>query len=160
MGYNKFRWWTNGKVKQPLPKSAPLLLKIRNGDFEYSPYFKEADDNRNESDRIYNTVMKTSTISNNIDRMHEAMDSGRMKRVKALKLDEVGNDDEFKRLNSLREALESEFGKCLWDKCLQRHRGKGTIEDMYWWYKKQCKMGYTPSEIAIKLGRKTTKGLR
>jgi len=31
---------------------------------------------------------------------------------------------------------------------------------MYWWYKKQCKIGLTPSEMAIQLGRKTTKGLR
>jgi len=43
---------------------------------------------------------------------------------------------------------------------LERQRGKGTTEDLYWWYKKQVKMGQTPSEIAISLGRKTTKGLR
>ena len=39
MGYNPFRWYTNGKRKKPLKKSEPLLLRIRNGDFEYSPYF-------------------------------------------------------------------------------------------------------------------------
>ena len=160
MGYNKFRWWTNGKMKKPLPKSAPLLLKIRNGDFEYSPYFSESEHNRNESDRIYNTIMKTSSLKNEMDRKYDAIDAGRMKRVKALKLDEVGCEDEFKRLKELREALADEFGKCLWDKCLERQRGKGTTEDMYWWYKKQCKMGITPSELAIKLGKKTTKGLK
>jgi len=160
MGYNKFRWWTNGRRKKPLPKSAPLLLKIRNGDFEYSPYFKEAEDNRKESDKIYESVMKTSSLKNEMDKRYDAIDAGRMKRVKALKLDEVGCEDEFKRLKELREALADEFGKCLWDKCLERQRGKGTTEDMYWWYKKQCKMGITPSELAIKLGRKTTKGLK
>ena len=61
------------------------------------------------------------------------------------------------RLHELKTELQLEFGKDLWDKCLQKQRGKGTTEDMYWWYKKQCKMGQTPSEIAITLGRKTTK---
>ena len=145
MGYNKFRWWTNGRRKKPLPKSAPLLLKIRNGDFEYSPYFKEAEDNRKESDTIYESVMKTSSLKNEMDKRYDAIDAGRMKRVKALKLDEVGCEDEFKRLKELREGFTDEFGRDLWDKCLERQRGKGTTEDMYWWYKKQCKMGTTPS---------------
>ena len=52
------------------------------------------------------------------------------------------------------------WGKCLWEKSLQRQRGKGTTEDLYFWYKKQVKMNVTPSELAIRLGRKTTKGLR
>ena len=41
MGYNPFRWYTKGRRKKPLKKSPPLLLKIRNGDFEYSPYFDD-----------------------------------------------------------------------------------------------------------------------
>ena len=73
---------------------------------------------------------------------------------------EVGVNEENIRLRQLRTELESEFGKDLWEKCLEKQRGKGTTEDMYWWYKKQCKMGTTPSEIAIALGRTTTKGLR
>jgi len=38
--------------------------------------------------------------------------------------------------------------------------GRGTTEDLYWWYKKKVGMGTTPSEMAIQLGRKTTKGLQ
>jgi hypothetical protein len=46
MAYNPFRYFTEGKYrKRPLKSKFPLLLKIRNGDFEYSPYFREADDN-------------------------------------------------------------------------------------------------------------------
>jgi len=43
MGYNPFRWYTNGRRKKPLKKSEPLLLRIRNGNFEYLPYFDEAE---------------------------------------------------------------------------------------------------------------------
>ena len=46
MAYNPFRYFTEGKYRRrPLKAKFPLLLKIRNGDFEYSPYFREADDN-------------------------------------------------------------------------------------------------------------------
>ena len=64
------------------------------------------------------------------------------------------------RLKKAAEELEKEFGKDLWDKSSERQRGKGTTEDLYWWYKKQCKMGQTPSELAIVLNRTTTRGLR
>ena len=44
-------------------------------------------------------------------------------------------------------------------KIFERQRGKGTTEDLYWWYKKQIIWQQTPSEMADRLGRKTTKGL-
>lgn len=153
MGYNKFRWFTNGKRKKPLPKSSPLLLRIRNGDFEYSPYFDEAKKERANGEEIYNEYMKTTLISDYTERQKEALQRSKMKRVKALKLEEVGNDEENKRLIALKEALTKEFGKDLWDNAMKRQRGKGTTEDLYWWYKKQCKLSYTPSELKIFLGK-------
>ena len=70
---------------------------------------------------------------------------------------EKGLEEENNRLQELKRRLKEEFGKCLWEK-QQRQRGKGTTEDLYWWYKKQVGMS-TTSELAIRLGRKTTKGL-
>jgi hypothetical protein len=161
MAYNPFRYFTEGKYRRrPLKAKFPLLLKIRNGDFEYSPYFREAKDNEKLYDGIYNGFMETSKINDIFDRRHEAHQLAKMKRIKAQKLMEVGVNEENIRLRQLRTELESEFGKDLWEKCLEKQRGKGTTEDMYWWYKKQCKMGQTPSELAIILGRTTTKGLR
>lgn len=160
MGYNPFRWYTSGKYrKKPLYSSAPLLLKIRNGDFEYSPFYKEAEDNHKMYDKMYNEYMNTSPIQNINDKKHEAHQHAKMKRIKAMKLEEKGWEEEQVRLAQLRKELESEFGKDLWEKCMERQRGRGTTEDMYWWYKKEVGMGMTPSEIAIQLGRKTTKGL-
>ena len=91
---------------------------------------------------------------------HEAHQYAKMKKIKADKLREKGLEEELTRLGELRRRLKEEFGKCLWEKSLQRQRGKGTTEDLYFWYKKQVKMNVTPSELAIRLGRKTTKGLR
>ena len=149
MGYNPFRWYTKGRRKKPLKKSAPLLLKIRNGDFEYSPYFDEVKVVRAEGKKIYDDYMKTTHISDILDRREEALKRSKMKRVKALKLMEEGDKEEKKRLRELRLELEKEFEKDLWDKSLQRQRGKGTTEDLYWWYKKQCKIGMTKSEYQI-----------
>ena len=161
MAYNPFRYFTEGKYrKRPLKSKFPLLLKIRNGDFEYSPYFREADDNEKLYNKMYNHFMETSLIVDMNDRKVEAHEFAKMKRIKQNKLMEVGIEEEQNRLHQLRKELTEEFGKDLWEKCLEKQRAKGTTEDMYWWYKKQCKMGQTPSELAIVLNRTTTRGLR
>lgn len=150
MAYNRFRWYTSKIRKKPLPKSSPLLLRIQNGDFEYSPYFDEAKYNRELAVEAYELTKKHALISDPAQLEMEALYASRMKRVKALKLDEVGDKDENKRLIELKNALTEEFGKDLWEKSMERKRGKGTTEDLYWWYKKQCKIGYTKSELQIR----------
>ena len=150
MAYNKFRWYTSKVRKNPLPKSAPLLRRIQNGDFEVSPYFDEAKYNRELAVEAYELTKKNALISDPAQLEMEALYAGRIKRVKALKLDEVGHTDEMRRLRELQRALAEEFEKDLWEKAMERKRGKGTTEDLYWWYKKQCKIGYTKSELQIR----------
>lgn len=160
MGYNPFRWYTSGKYrKRPLKSNAPLLLKIQNGDFEISPFYKEAEDNHKLYDKMYNEYVQNTHSKDEHSIKHEAHQYAKMKRIKAHKLEEKALEEEHMRLNELKKRLKEEFGKCLWEKSLERQRGKGTTEDLYWWYKKQTNMGQTPSEMAIALGRKTTKGL-
>ena len=162
MGYNPFRYFTEGKYrKRPLKSSAPLLLKIKNGDFEYSPYFLEAKDNEKLYNDMFNQYMETSGISNMNDRKVEAHQYAKMKRIKAQKLMEVGDKEEQLRLMQLRKELTNEFGQDLWEEAMDsKIGGRGTTEDLYWWYKKKVGMGQTPSEMAIQLGRNTTKGLQ
>ena len=160
MGYNPFRWYTSGKYrKRPLKSNAPLLLKIQNGDFEISPFYKEADDNHKLYNKMYNEYIQNSHSKDEHAIKNEAHQHAKLKSIKAHKLEEKALEEEHMRLNELKRRLKEEFGKCLWEKSLERQRGKGTTEDLYWWYKKQTNMGQTPSEIAISLGRKTTKGL-
>ena len=52
MGYNPFRWYTKGKKKR-LPINAHLFDKIKNGDFNYSHYYKEAESARKEYSSIF-----------------------------------------------------------------------------------------------------------
>ena len=160
MAYNPFRWFTKGSYrKKPLKSNSPLLLRIQNGDFEYSPFLREAVDEEQNYQNKFNEFMSTSMIDDINNKRVEAHEYAKLRRIASQKLMEKGLEEELTRLGELRKQLELEFGKDLWDKCLEKQRGKGTTEDMYWWYKKEVGMGTTPSEIAIQLDRKTTKGL-
>lgn len=159
MAYNKFRWWTKGRPNKPLKANAPLLLKIRNGDFDYSYMFAEAKQMRETSDKVYNEAYKNYGGTDEQNRIQSALEASQMKRVRALKLEFEANKDEQTLLYKLRSELSNEFGKDLWENAMLRSRGKGSLEDLYNWYKKQTKTGTTKSEIDIQLKRPNIKGL-
>jgi hypothetical protein len=159
MGYNKFRWWTKGRRNKPLPADAPLLLKIRNGDFDYSYMFNEALEMRQSAQKAYEQTYKNYGGNDEKNRIEVALEAGRMKRLKAIKLEMEAMKDEQTILWKLRKELEKEFGKDLWDKAMERSRGKGTLEDLYEWYRKNSKVKNPQSIQDIQLKRKNTKGL-
>lgn len=151
MAYNPFRWYTKGKYrKRPLKSKEPLLLRIQNGDFEYSPYLLESVDEEKNYHKKYDEFMKTSKMKDGLEKETDAHQYAKMRRIASQKLMEKGLEEEQTRLVELRRLLKEEFGKDLWDKCMEKQRGKGTTEDMYWWYKKQCGFTYTKSELAIR----------
>jgi hypothetical protein len=159
MSYNKFRWWTKGRPNKPLNADAPLLLKIRNGDFDYSYMFNEAASQRASAEESYSQTYKNYGGTDERNRKEAALEAGRMKRIKAIKLELEAFKNEEMLLWKFRKELTKEFEKDLWDKSLERQRGKGTLEDLYMWYKKQVKQGTTTSEFDIKYRRANTKGL-
>ncbi len=159
MGYNKFRWWTKGRPNKPLKADAPLLLKIRNGDFDYSYMFSEAIEMRETQHKVYQQAYDNYGGTDERNRIQAALEASQMKRVKALKLEFEANKDEQMLLWKLRSELTKEFGKDLWDKAMERSRGKGTLEDLYMWYRKNSKVKTPQSIQDIQLKRANTKGL-
>ena len=159
MAYNKFRWFTKGRPKKPLKEDAPLLLKIRNGDFDYSYMFNEARDVRKTAILASENAYKNYGGTDDKNRNEAAMEAGRMKRIKAIKLELEAFANENRILWKLQGDLKKEFGKDLWDKAMELKRGFKTIEDLYWWYKKRVKEVITKSEMDIKFKRANTKGL-
>jgi hypothetical protein len=159
MGYNPFRWWTKGRPNKPLKAEAPLLLKIRNGDFDYSYMFSEAKVVKESAKKASEDAYKNYGGTDEQNRIQASLEAGRMKRVKALKLEIEAEKNERLILWKLRKELTAEFGKDLWEKAMERQRGKGTLEDLYRWYKKQVREGTTKSEMDIQLKRTNTKGL-
>lgn len=159
MAYNKFRWWTKGRPNKPLKSEAPLLLKIRNGDFNYSYMFAEATEMRNTAIKSYEQTYTNYGGTDEKNRIEAALEASRMKRIKALKLELEAAKDEEKILLNLRQELKKEFGKDLWDKAMERQRGKGTLEDLYEWYRKNSKVKTPQSIQDIQLKRANTNGL-
>ena len=159
MGYNPYRWWTKGRPNKPLRADAPLLLKIRNGDYDYSYMFNEARIIKESAQKAYDETYTNYGGTDEKNRIEAALDVSRMKRVKSIKLELEAAIDEDRILWKLRKELEKEFERDLWDKAMERQRGKGTLEDLYWWYKKQVKQGTTTSEFDMKYNRPNTKGL-
>jgi hypothetical protein len=121
--------------------------------------FSEAIEMRETQHKVYQQAYDNYGGTDEQNRIQAALEASQMKRVKALKLEFEADKDEQTLLWKLRSELTKEFGKDLWDKAMQRSRGKGTLEDLYMWYKKQCKIGTTNSEIDIQLKRANTKGL-
>ena len=151
MAYSPFRWYTKGSYrKRPLKSNQPLLLRIQNGDFEYSPFLRESIDEEENYQNKFNEVMATSMINDEMDKKVEAHQYAKMRRIASQKLMEKGLEEEQTRLMELRTQLTNEFGKDLWGKCLEKQRGNGSTEDMYWWYKKQMGLTYTKSELQIR----------
>ena len=159
MSYNPYRWWTKGRKQKPLKADAPLLLKIRNGDFDYSYMFGEALEMRQSAQKAYDETYKNYGGTDERNRIEAALEAGRMKRVKAIKLEIEADKDENQILWKLRKELEKEFGKDMWDKAMERQRGKGTLEDLYEWYRKNSKVKNPQSIQDIQLLRLNTKGL-
>ena len=120
--------------------------------------FSEANEMKDTSQKTYEQAYNNYGGTDEKNRQEAALEASRMKRIKAIKLElEAGKDEEM-ILWRLKMELKKEFGKDLWEKSLERQRGKGTLEDLYWWYKKQVKEAITTSEIDIKFKRKNTYG--
>jgi hypothetical protein len=159
MGYNKFKWWTKGRKNKPLSANAPLLLKIRNGDFDYCYMFGEAKEMRDTQYRVYQQAYDNYGGTYEKNRIQAALEASQMKRLKALKLELEAHKEEQMILWRLRNEFTKEFGKDLWDKAMERQRGKGTLEDLYEWYRKNSKVKTPKSIQDIQLKRANTKEL-
>jgi len=121
--------------------------------------FDEARDVRKTAELASKNAYKNYGGTDIKNRNEVAMEAGRMKRIKAIKLELEAFANENRILWKLQGDLKKEFGKDLWDKAMELKRGFKTIEDLYWWYKKRVKEVTTKSEMDIKFRRANTKGL-
>jgi hypothetical protein len=150
--YNKFRWWSRGRKVKPLPENAPLLLKIINGDYEYSYMFDDAKHHRKEAEVAYQKAYQNYIGNTEIGRLEAAMGVGRMKRVKAVKAEIEAGMDEIRILDKFKRDLEKEFGFDYWVDIFGTGFD-GTTLELYFKYKELSKITQTPSEFDIKYKR-------
>lgn len=142
-----------------LNPEAPLLLKIRNGDFDYPKLFQRANELRESSKTAYDIAYKNYIGTNESDRVQSALEVSRLERAKALKLELDAELMEYATLNRLKYELNREFEMDLWDEAMEAELEDNSVEGLYKWYKKRSGQGTTKSEMDIQLKRDNTIGL-
>jgi len=103
-----FYWWRRFRTHKSLPYKSPLINKIRNGDFEYSPFFDQAKwelhwMEEEQKEFINNYQGKDPTM----DMLYTDIEVKARKRYN--RLFEDGIKDEFSRMDSLIVNLSKYF---------------------------------------------------
>ena len=126
-----FYWWRRFKSHKYLPHNAPLLRKIQNGDYDYPPYFQQAQWELEWADDEQEQYIK-DYVGNGDPRTDEAYeDIGRRARKRYKKLIEDGYEVESRHLSTLVEGLSKRFK--LPKETIKTLMGEfgGTIEELY-----------------------------
>ena len=104
-----FYWWRRFRSHKYLPHNAPLLRKIQNGDYDYPPYFQQAQWELEWADDEQEQYIK-DYVGNGNPRNDEAYeDIGRRARKRYKKLIEDGYEVESRHLSTLVEGLSKRF---------------------------------------------------
>ncbi len=125
-----FYWWRRFRTHKSLPYKANLLDKIRNGDFEYSPFFDQArwelEWMKDEQEEFINEYQGRNPLE---DKLYSDIEIRARKRYN--KLYEDGMKDENDRMDSLISNLSKSF-KMKKDKLKEiTNEFGGTTEDLY-----------------------------
>ena len=126
-----FYWWRRFKSHKYLPHNAPLLRKIQNGDYDYPPYFQQAQWELEWADDEQEQYIK-DYVGSGDPRTDEAYeDIGRRARKRYKKLIEDGYEVESRHLSTLVEGLSKRFK--LPKETIKTLMGEfgGTIEELY-----------------------------
>ena len=126
-----FYWWRRFRSHKYLPHNASLLRKIQNGDYDYPPYFQQAQWELEWADDEQEQYIK-NYVGNGDPRTDEAYeDIGRRARKRYKKLIEDGYEVESRHLSTLVEGLSKRFK--LPKETIKTLMGEfgGTIEELY-----------------------------
>ena len=126
-----FYWWRRFRSHKYLPNNAPLLRKIQNGDYDYPPYFQQAQWELEWADDEQEQYIK-DYVGNGDPRTDAAYeDIGRRARKRYKKLIEDGYEVESRHLSTLVEGLSKRFK--LPKETIKTLMGEfgGTIEELY-----------------------------
>ena len=126
-----FYWWRRFRTHKYLPHNTPLLRKIQNGDFDYPPYFQQAEwelEWAKEEQEQYVDEYK-GTGNPHTDEAYNDIEKRARKRYK--KLIEDAYDVETRHLNTLTESLAKQFKIRKEIITTSMETFGGTIEELY-----------------------------
>ena len=141
MARTTYNWWRRNEKRKRLDKKSSLIDKIKHGDFEYSQYYDEAQEELQTIERIKEEQtergkllgLRGVTIDENIrketDQYHR----------RYTRLTNDHNEEEDRLLNELKLSLKQEFGnhwEYLYKKWIDGKLGDLSIEELYYEYQK------------------------
>jgi len=136
-----YNWWRRNDKRKKLDKTSPLIDKIKHGDFEFSQYYDEAQEElqtierikQEQTERGKRLALRGVTVDENIrketDQYH--------RRYTRLMKDHYEEEDRL--LRELRKELKKEFGKhwdYLYESWLNGKTDDLTVEELYETYKR------------------------
>ena len=126
-----FYWWRRFRSHKYLPHNAPLLRKIQNGDYNYPPYFQQAEWELEWAKDEQEQYVKDYVGSGNPCKDEAYEDIERRARKRYKKLIEDAYEVESRHLSSLVEGLSKRFK--LPKETIKTLMGEfgGTIEELY-----------------------------
>lgn len=124
--YNRYYWWRRYHDIQELDEKAPILSKIRNGDYEYPSYFYQA---QHEVYLMWDEIEDMPIGEDRIDRINLYMERYR-------RLMEDSEKEENKRFNALKKRLTTQFkiSKEFLEDVMESF--EGTTEELYLYLQK------------------------
>ena len=126
-----FYWWRRFQTHKYLPHNTPLLRKIQNGDFDYPPYFQQAEWElewaKEEQEQYVNEYKGTGNPRT--DEAYNDIEKRARKRYK--KLIEDAYNVETRHLNTLTEGLAKQFKIRKEIITTSMETFGGTIEELY-----------------------------
>jgi hypothetical protein len=148
MSSNSIKYWNNrGYAKSPLSEEAPLLAKIKNGDYNLS-YFEVMANLEKQSFKKIEADLKQYFNGSAQDWEDTIAPYRREHFQKMQSLYSRAHQDELKKLADLRDRLKSEFGLDLWEELTPICEG-GPIE-LYNMYKQKANIAtYERAKIYV-----------
>ena len=107
--YNKFFWWRRYQEHKSLPNPNRAMAKALNGDYDYSPYWKQIQYEHWFEEQEINKFKSTYTGSHENINWHERQIS-KLFYARRERLLKDAEKDEVNRLNSLFKDMRKEFG--------------------------------------------------
>lgn len=122
LNYNRFKWWRRWETKNDtLHKYVPLIDKIRNGDFDFSHYFWQAQ---------YCEIEMNKKLESCIDTQHW-IESTQLDRARRKRLWEDFEKDEANKLDALQIEFTKKFRITKEEYYNEIEKFDGTLEEFY-----------------------------
>ncbi len=122
LNYNRFKWWRRWEAKNDtLHKYVPLIDKIRNGDFDFSHYFWQAQ---------YCEIEMNKKLESCIDTQHW-VESTQLDRARRKRLWEDFEKDEANKLDALQIEFTKKFRITKEEYYNEIEKFDGTLEEFY-----------------------------